>query len=410
MKIHPDLWLALGATIGRESGCPLDGAKLVRWISLLLDTAPPTQRLSPRFPYIDVLPKLADRCIEQGETEALLDIFDAMAATVLELKPGIVIREYNVHLPLMVDSSPAYDYQDVNTIWRTGLKPMLGQVADSMLASVVQILLKQYRSLHSWQAAGRDWDPTSFRRHAIEPHEQDAYPKSIDALIDIARDCLKHLTTERPAESVSWFSRLIGEDAPILRRLAVNALPSRDDLTADEKIDWLLVKLGLHDIPVHHETFQVMKSLYPDASPGRRRAVIKEIQAYDGPSQEDDDREVIAARRHFNWLQWLHEADPECSLVRQSLAAVQNQYPDFKPAEYPDLSHYTTDSGFVGPQSPWTIEELLSRPAREWVNELLAFHGKDPHGPDRGALLSNVEEAAIQRFEWEWIWRTQWPR
>ena len=400
LKVHPDFWLALGATIGRESSCSLDATVLVRWVSMLLDSAPPLQQFSPRFPYLDVLPKLVERCIEQGETDTLLDIFDAMATTALELRPGIVMPEYNVDLPLTAESSPVYDYLDLHRIWNAGLKPKLDQVVEPLMSSVVQILVKQYRTLHSWQAADREWDPTSFRRHAIKPHEQDGYPESVDALIDVARDCLEHLTAERHRVAVNWFIRLVREDAPILRRLAVNALPARDDLTADGKIDWLLTEMGLHDIPVHHETFQAMRALYPDASPDRRRAVLKEIQAYVWPVQEDDERAILAARRHFNWLHWLQEADPKCNLVRQSLAAAREQYPDFKPAEYPDLTHYTADSGFVAPQSHRSVDELLSRPASELVKELLSFCGKNPRGPDRGALLSVVEEAATRRFEW----------
>ena len=83
------------------------------------------------------------------------------------------------------------------------------------------------------------------------------------------------------------------------------------------------------------------------------------------------------------------------------LENLRERYPSFRPQERPDLTVYTTEAKYVEPHSPWSVPELLSRPAREWASELVSIQGKDLIGPNRtGPLLRAVEEAATQRFEW----------
>ena len=53
-------------------------------------------------------------------------------------------------------------------------------------------------------------------------------------------------------------------------------------------------------------------------------------------------------------------------------------------------------------QSPWTVEELLAKPAANWISDLLSFQGTEPHGYDLMlmGLRHNVAEAAKQNFDW----------
>ena len=129
-------------------------------------------------------------------------------------------------------------------------------------------------------------DAMSFHRSAIEPHEQDQDRslQSIDVLINAARDALEHLVAARPDAGAGWCDRLMEAEAPLLRRLAVHVLPSRSDLSADEKVGWLLSRVGLHDRATHHETFLAVRSSYPGASTPQRRATIDAIQKYEWPS------------------------------------------------------------------------------------------------------------------------------
>ena len=389
--VHSYFWYILGCTIGLAKDQRLDADALARWVSLLLATAPSRSDGT-------ILVWLGERCVEAGLTDSLLDIFGAMAASRIVLKPGFGGLGDDKR-PSFAELTQVYDHYELNELWEKGLKPSLDRVAEPLLAGVVQDLIEQHRTLRSWQSATRDWDPISSDRSAIEAHEQDGHPQAIDVLIDAARDCLEYLVAKQPPVAASWCNRLVGADAPLLRRLAVHALSVRKDLTADEKIDWLLTSIGLYDLPAHHETFQAMRAVYPAACPRRRKAVIDEVFGYVWPRQEEEDKERYAAYQQFNWLNWLQDSDPNCELVKQSLEDILKRYPDHRPSEHPDLTHYST-VGWIEPQSPWNVDELLLRPASEWADDLLSFREKHPLGPDRDGLFSAVEEASMQSFEW----------
>ena len=289
-----------------------------------------------------------------------------------------------------------YDYSPLNDLWETRLRPRLDQVAQSLLAIVVQNLAARHRTLSAWQAA----DAELFRRSAIEPHDQDTLPEGADVLINVARDCLEHLASNQSLSASHWCDRLVSDEAAILRRLAVHTLSIRGDLTADQKIDWLLSSIGLHDFVTRHETYRALRIIYPDTSPETRPAIIDAILTYTWPIQDDDHKDRFTAQEHFNWFDWLHKADPNCEITQQSLEEVLERYPGFQPTEHPDLHSYTTYSGFAGSQSPWSVDELLSRPASEWVNDMLSFVDRDPLGPNRDGLLRVVKEASTRNFEW----------
>ena len=130
-------------------------------------------------------------------------------------------------------------------------------------------------------------------------------------------------------------------EAPLLRRLAVHALSVRADLTADGKIDWLLDRIGLHDLPAHHEIFRAVRLAYPESSPERRKAIIDGVRAYRWPDEKHPDKQRLGAYHQLEWLHWLHGAAPDCALTKQALDAVSAQHPEFKPREHPDLTHWT---------------------------------------------------------------------
>ena len=400
LNIHHELWFALGRAIGFENDKHLDPNDLAKWVSILLATAPPTPWIGP----MDfILPSLGERCADANLTESLLEIFTKMIANQLELSsllPYMENTDVDIEVSILPKVEPASNDFGLGEFWRLRLKPRLDKVAESLLAIVVQNLVSQHRVLGAWQSADRNWDAASSRRSAVEPHEQDRYPDATDVVIDVGRDCLEYLASAQPAVASVWCGRLVCQDTPILRRLAVHVLSVREDLTADEKIDWLLVNIGLHDFAARHEIFQAMRAIYPHASSESRRAVIDAVLSYEWPVTDDDDREQLTAHGHFTWLHWLQEADPACELTEESIASLRERYPRLPPQEHPDFTVYTTEARHVEPQTPWSVSKLLSRPAEEWAEELLMFRGKDPLGPNRTGLLREVEEASTQEFEW----------
>ena len=392
IQVHPGFRIQLGYAIGSPQDRTLEADKLARWVSLLIATAP-LLRDDP------VLRWLGECCLESGLTNSVIDVFDAMTRSRLELRGGLSEHTRDRNSTIIAELTDTCNFHDVNEIWEKGLKPNLGQIAEPLLARVTSRLEGRHRTLNAWGSSSSEW----FHRSAIEPHEQDGRPRlpqPVEVLINVARDCLEHLANLCPTAAANWCDRLVRTETPLLGRLAVHTLTVRTDLTAGEKIEWLLTTIGLHNYPTHHETFRAMRAIYPHASLRHRKTVIDAVFAVAWPEREREDYEQRAAYVRFNWLHWLQESDPKCGLVKQSIKDLLTQYPDFQPRDQPDLTHVIGAWRFVEPQSPWSVDELLSRPADEWSDDLLTLHQTDLLGPDQDGLSGAVEAAATQDFEW----------
>ncbi len=388
MRLNRWLWNDLTQAVAFRNHPALDGEMLSRWVSCLLATAPPLSRMH-------LLLSLAQRCDRAGLVHSMIEIFDAMAAHRVCVKPPFL--EFGDELAdhpdfprqeIDLELSPDGDNSDFNELWESVLKPKLEAIADPLLSSVVVQLAARHRTFLAWQEADRDWDPESLGRDAIETDEESPRFQHVDVLIDAARDCLQWLARNRPETAARWCAQLAGSGTPLLRRLAVHTLTVRNDLSACEKLDWLFDNTGLHDDAATHELFEAIQRVYSRLDAGRRERVIQTISAFrlpgDGGGQ--DGRRI--ARYQFEWLRCIRGADPGCIRAQQAVDAVTARFPEFNSREEADR------------QRLWTVDELLSRPAHERLDELLSFRERSVLGPDRHDLFSIVTNAAKREFRW----------
>ena len=377
---------------------PIELETFHRWVSLLLATAPP---LSEQGIFLwTIWADLGERCIEAGLTDSCIDIFELMAGSRLEFDrhSDQVISDYRDRR-IRAEFKPVCDHYTIDDFWTKTLKQRLNDVADPLFARIVEILERRHRELHAWQAANRSYDPHLGFRTAISPEEDEYYKTSVDVVIDAGRDCLVHLTEHRPSSAACWCERLNIAGSPFLRKLAVYGLYVRTDIADTEKIDWLLNHQDIHDYSTEAETRQLLLSTYPAATSQQKKAIIEAILAYRWQIEDDERREKRAAYVHFAWLNRLHEVDPNCTLTQQNLDKILCDYPDFLSREMPGTA-IPTDEEWSGLQSPWSMEELLARPAGDWANELLSFQETDSFGPNREGLVETVKTAAEQNIEW----------
>ena len=398
MRLPPQLWFDLGRKIWEDEDFSLARDVLSRWISLLLTTIPVHNRSSYAF-----LLKIGEYCIKRGMLDSLLQIFDAMAGSRLLLKKGFVWSDANAddaNAPVDVELPLLGNQHALNKLWKKGLKQNLSQIAEPVFERVIRHLEVQYLTQKAWQKASREWERASYRRSAIEPHELDSHPQAVDVLIDAARDCLEWLILNQAGAAAQWCIHLVNSDAPLLRRLAVHGISERKDLTTDDKIDWLLTHIDIHESPVHHEVFRAVRLAYPKASPELRENLIETVRTYCWPNEEDPERECRTAYQYFNWFHWIHESDLNCTIAKQALDEILAEYPDFKPREHPDLTHWSGPVRDVVMQGPWTVEELLAKPAADWLGDLLSFQSTELNGSDFWGLRRDVAEAARRNFDW----------
>ena len=397
MQLNPSFWHELQKTIGREGDKPLDKDTLARWVSLLLKTDP----LNVNW-YSDITHpsawwlEISNRCNDQKLISAILQIFAAMSKSRLLLEPGFAWPSEdgdNQPSSIDVDLPLICNLHILNELWEKGLKPNLAQVAEPLLSLVVQHFEDRHRTLCMWQQPD---EGDYIDRSAIEPHHQnEMIVEDIDILTDAARDSLEWLALNQAASAALWCDLLISSDIPRLRRLAVHTLSVRSDLTADAKIDWLLTHIGLYDLNAHHETFRAVKQTYPNAILKQREKLIEAVLAYRWLGEDTSKRKEYTAYKHFKWLSWLHDAERDCPLAKTKLDEIWKKYPKFKKSEHPDFIFWPKS---VETKSPWSVGELLAKPADEWLEELLSFHSNDPL--DEHLLQSAVGDAAKQEFKW----------
>ncbi|MDD2736267.1 MAG: DUF4020 domain-containing protein [Desulfuromonadaceae bacterium] len=394
MRLNADFWEFLGREVGLGEEYPLDETILSKWVSMLLATAP--SKLDDH-----VLLWLGERCIKLGSLQPLLRVFDAMAGSTLSLKHDYMWDNDGKgnEARIKVELQPSSEHYAINELWERGLRPNLAEIAEQLLSKATRHLEDRHLTLRAWQTAENFWDADNWHRSAIEPHEQDRNQGPIDVLIDAARDSLEWLTNNRSQLATNWCERLITSQTPLLRRLSIHTSALRTDITADDKLGWLLKHTDLHESSSHHEHYIYVRKTYPEASAGLRDAVIESIKSYAWPDHEDPEHDQLTIDKKLNWLSWLKESDPNCKQAQSAFDDIQTQHPEFRSREHSDMTRWMRTGSYES-RSPWTSEELLSRPAGEWLPELIGFQEDRFSGPNRYGLINAISDASKEEFGW----------
>ena len=381
---NPTLWRLLSRHMRDSIPQSPDAAVMTRWVLFLASVIPTDAHDVALF-------SLAEACASISATDSLLRVYEAM------------IKRLN-----RVPPRPGWRYSDMShyyaqKILSDYIEPNLPEMSEPLLALTTMRLKERHAIWVAWEGsdATSHWD--NFSRSAIEPHDQDDVDQEIDPLIDAARECLEWLAANAPEVAGAWCDRSVGSDAPLLRRLAIHALAARNDLSADDKIAWLLERCGVNETAAHHEIFRAVAHEYPQAGPRQRTALIQAISEYRAPESEHYDSEEISAHHSFIWFHWLHHSDPDCSIVKGALNTVWAQHPEFVAPEHPDFTHYHWSGVGSLTQSTWDVGVLLARQAAEALPGLLTYQPTDQQrfdGHDRWEMLSAVRQAAEFNLSW----------
>lgn len=254
--------------------------------------------------------------------------------------------------------------------WKNLFRPNLATCASDVVVIAERHLRDANRRLCLLGKATDRWDPISFQRSAVEPHEQDRVACEVNVLIDAARDCIEHLLEadgQLASAIVDGWSR---SEVPILRRLAIHAWTIRSDRTADDKIRHAIASRWLYATSLKHETFQLLKKTLPDASADVVDAAVHAASA--GTEERmgrSGDYEI------FNLLSWITAQVPDAESALAALAAVTTEHPDFEPREHPDLDSYMT-TGWIAEQLPMTVadfHDIVSRDPRQAMETVVRY-------------------------------------
>lgn len=206
--------------------------------------------------------------------------------------------------------------------WTTIFLPNVDGFAADVLPLADRHLRRAYLLQRGTTSADSAWDPLSFRRSAIEEHGQDRPSKSVDVLIDVARDCLESLLDGNAAAGAALLDTWTASDMALLRRLALHGWCRRKDVDATDKLSWLLERGWLFEVQLRHEVFRLLETTVADADPAVADRLVQ--HASGGPDHEGDRDDEI-----FNVLVWIVGVAPDLPSARAALDRVRAAHPEW---------------------------------------------------------------------------------
>ena len=289
---------------------------------------------------------------------------------------------------------------------RSVLSPHLPALADPLLTVSARHLANQHRQQTSWNHADRDFSQISLRRERIRDETDLNSATAEDVLIDLALSALTQLARTELKRAETWFDLFASSDVPTLRRIARSAMVDFPGMTPDQKIEWLIATGSLLDSAVYPETCELINNDYPRTSTEARRKLIRAIR--DAVSADETEVCDVASSelQLYDWFDILLRADPECELAEAAFQELQDKHPEWETREHPDLRSRVIGAYYVRRVSPWTIDELLSRPGSAWVDDILGFEPPasrefvgDGHMDEKRAAQA-VRVAATAKARW----------
>lgn len=389
--VSPFLWDIITSRLAFHLPCP-EPKVFSKWVLLLLQAA----RYQDDQ---DLLGNLMKSCRYPEDKDTAIMLFEYLTRPKLHLRPKFRLSEEDAGL---IDEEVTIQGKSywLRETWGSYFQPNLKDFVFLLEHVVVNNLCQAHYLLRSIGKANDRFDPISYMRSAIEPHEQNRHASNETILIDAARDILECLLMNYPEHAYHLIEYWVDSQIPLLRRLAIHGMSKNMTHSPDEKISWLLDKGLLYRYGIKHEVFHLLKEAYPQANDDYRKRLLEQVelgpQGSDLEGKDEDDRQYSI----FNLLSWLHKADPDCKLASSRLKASQEANPKFKPSKYPDLYSWIEEG--VGLRSPLTTDELILTDAADAIDFLLCYEGERFIGPDREGLLAVVAEAVSRSFDWSW--------
>ena len=406
-KLWDDIEFQVGDALHEGDEATRQAAK--RWIPLLLNHVPLNQQRAEPFLF-SLLRGRIDPVRDPAETLLILDYLLTPAASLPHFQWfDLGLRSAMPELRVGADRTLA-EWVD---------QKLLPALTDAQAAQAVAVLVDQkLRIAHSIAASDGDvegsWQVLSFGRSAIEPHSQDHSDK-INLLINLARDVLEAMLEHHGQLAELWLYSWATSEIPLLRRLAIHGWAERQDVTPEEKIEWLIDSGSIFSTWARHEAMRLLE-LALDGAPEPLVARVTSFVAA-GPTPAagplDEQQAEFREREIYDWLEWIKRHATHSQTAQDSFDNIKTAHPDWTPREHPDLLSYV-HVGFeappeVGPPHILGAEDLCEMIDRDPA-ELFGWMSSFPVSPSperrmvlrhdafialRGALSTCPESGAV---------------
>lgn len=375
----------------------VDGEILSRWIPLLMRNYSPGDNC-------DFLEYLVTKLAKTNEWPTCLTLFDFLTQPRVGIEKRFGVFASKSEDKRMTDSKIVIlgSHYWLNEAWQRYLKPKLAELALPIARIASGNIQRAHDLAVSHRIAYDEWEPLSYHRSAIEPHEQNHLKHDFDVVIDAARDSLEWLLANDANRGEALIEEWISTLPQLLRRLAVHGMAEAKHFSPNEKLTWIVKRKLLGSVSLHHELYRLLWRAYPRAGKQirkelldeARREVREEIKA--NPSRDSD----MYRHELYRLLCWLDSAaEQKCPLVRSRLRRLSRKYPKWIRPEKPDFTHWL-NGGRWGNESPITSEDLLKKPLADTMDTLLTYKGDEFRGPNRDGLLDAVSAAVRNGPDW----------
>jgi len=389
--LNPSLWNAIAWKLQASNPMP-DATVISRMIPVLLKSQHPRNRIE----HFDLI---LMKCTAPELAAVAMLLFEYLTSPYLNLRRSFTSEGDERTIAPSVEVETPAEFYWLQEAWKKVFSPNISIYARALEVVTSAHLLKADMLLKSYRGPDA-FDSVSYGRSAIECHDQDRHPENLDVIIDAARDSIETLINNEPELARGIIQRWYSSGPEIMKRIALHVLTESADISADEKIQWLLDRDFLYNTGCVHEVFRVVKVAYPQATNRVRKELLRLVKkGYRGKNAKK------LSKKHkmyeiYNLSYWIKSADPTCPLANQVFDSTQQANPEFTPREHPDFHHWSGGVRTIGHVSPVTVEALLSSEPTEQLNFLLTYKGNFFDGPDRNGLLSVVTQCVQQNFDW----------
>ncbi|MCE0722793.1 DUF4020 domain-containing protein [Legionella resiliens] len=361
-----------------------DHQLFIRWVDLLV-------QIAPYYVCEYSLSWIAESSHKLGLFECLYKIYEVLANTKITLRES----SYRTSSKILPELETQASHWCLNQIRDEYLQSWYDNHATQLLDLCTELLIKRRQLSLNWSIGDDKYDPDSWRRSAIEPHEQDKFPESIDVIIDTAKEAIDTMTKTNPKNLSYWIKNNKNSTSLIIQRLCLYSI-NISKIKPEKKVAWLLEK-GLHNSSYRHEAFVLLRDNYNQLNDQFRQKVILEIKKYD--SHVDKDKDEVNAYEQFQWLAWLQENCIDCQLLSNEIAFIHEKYPELTIRSYPDLTMWLESDNY-NPQSPWSAQELLTIKNDNGFQKIINFKIDKSKEFSMQGLLWAISDAVKDNKDW----------
>lgn len=197
--------------------------------------------------------------------------------------------------------------------YRSSLNAYAPQFIDIVERHIRRADLQLATSSDSDRRLPSDWRPS------ISVADDDL-DRPLGFLVDVARDCIDHLSTADASAAAARIDAWANSDVTLLKRLAVYAWTIRSDKSETDKLRWLLDSNWLQVRDLRSETTNLVITTSPAADIDCLSALVEDIRAH-------SDDEPHAPHRAHNLLAMIADV-AEHAVVTDALSAVAEAHPE----------------------------------------------------------------------------------